>query len=130
MGTSGQNRRSAKALYPKRGEIYLASFDPSLGLEIKKTRPALVIQNDIGNRVTEMTIVAPITSTVRFPLNPVHVIIPAAAATGLTVVSVALMNQIRAIDRVRLVKRLGMIDAQTQEQVDEAIKISLGLIPL
>ena len=130
MGTSRQNRRAAETSYPKRGEIYLASFDPSLGLEIKKTRPALVIQNDIGNRVTEMTIVAPITSTVRFPLNPVHVIVPASASTGLTVVSVALMNQIRAIDRGRLVKRLGVIDAQTREQVDEAIKISFGLIPL
>ena len=77
-----------------------------------------------------MTIVAPITSTVRFPLNPVHVLLAADQRTGLLVTSVALLNQIRAIDRARLIKRLGAIDVDTLELVDEAIKLSLGLIPL
>jgi mRNA interferase MazF len=71
--------------------------------------------------------VAPITSTVRFPLNLVHVVLAANKSTGLTVTSVALMNQIRAVDRTRLIKRLGMVDGETLERVDEAIKISLGL---
>jgi mRNA interferase MazF len=77
-----------------------------------------------------MTIVAPITSTVRFPLNPVHVLLAAGEATGLTLTSVALLNQIRAVDQIRLVRRLGAIDDETQERVNEAIKISLGLIQL
>jgi len=89
-----------------------------------------VIQNDVSNRLSGITIVAPITSTVRFPMNPVHVLLAADEHTGLAVTSVALLNQIRAIDRMRLVKRLGAIDARTQEQVDEAIRISLGLIDL
>jgi len=46
---------------PRRGEVYLVSFDPTLGAEIKKTRPALVIQNDVGNRYSPITIVAAIT---------------------------------------------------------------------
>jgi mRNA interferase MazF len=75
-------------------------------------------------------IVAPITSTVRFPLNPVHVLLGAGQRTGLSVTSVALLNQIRAIDRTRLIKRLGAIDIETLERVDGAIKLSLGLIPL
>jgi mRNA interferase MazF len=73
--------------------------------------------------------VAPITSTVRFPLNPIHVLLAADRATGLSVTSVAVFNQIRAVDRVRLVKRLGSVDAKTLARVDEAIKMSLGLIP-
>lgn len=81
----------------------------------------------MSNRLTQMTILAPITSTVRFPLNPVHVLIASDASTGLSVTSVALLNQIRAVDRARLVKRLGKVDAQTLERVEEAINISLGL---
>ncbi len=116
-----------KASHPRRGEIYLTTLDPTLGHEIQKTRPALVIQNDVSNRLTRITIVAPITSTVRFPLNPVHVLIASDASTGLAVTSVALLNQIRAVDRRRLIKRLGAVDAKTVEGVEEAIKISLGL---
>ncbi len=126
MATTRHSR--SQASYPRRGEIYLTALDPTLGREIQKTRPALVIQNDLANRVTGITIVAPITSTVRFPLNPVHVLLPADKATGLTATSVAVFNQIRAVDRMRLVKRLGEIDDATMEQVDEAIQISLGLL--
>jgi mRNA interferase MazF len=84
----------------------------------------------VSNRLSGITIVAPITSTVRFPLNPVHVLLAGDSHTGLLVTSVALLNQIRAVDRMRLVKRLGSIDAQTLAQVDEAIRISLGLVDL
>jgi mRNA interferase MazF len=89
-----------------------------------------VIQNDISNRLSEITIVAPITSTVRFPLNPVHVLLAAGQSTGLSLTSVALLNQIRAVDRMRLIKRLGAVDEATLERIEEAIKISLGLIRL
>jgi mRNA interferase MazF len=119
-----------KAHWPRRGEIYLTALDPTLGREIQKTRPALIVQNDVANRLSEMTIVAPITSTVRFPLNPVHVLIPADPLTGLKVTSVALFSQIRAVDRVRLILRLGVVDGATLERVDEALQISLGLIRL
>lgn len=77
-----------------------------------------------------MTIVAPITSTVRFPLSPVHVLLPAAASSGLAVTSVAVLSQIRAVDNVRLIKRLGSVDDEVMSRVDEAIQISLGLIRL
>jgi mRNA interferase MazF len=116
--------------YPRRGEIYLTALDPTIGREIQKTRPALVIQNDVSNRVSGITIVAPITSTVRFPLNPMHVLLAADSRTGLSVTSVAVFNQIRAVDRVRLTKRLGTVDAETMDRADEAIRISLGLIRL
>lgn len=90
----------------------------------------MIVQNDVSNRLTGVTIVAPITSTVRFPLNPVHVLLPAGQDTGLPMTSVAVFSQIRAVDRTRLIKRLGAVDTGTMEQVDEAIRISLGLIAL
>ena len=122
--------RTAQASFPKRGEIYLTALDPTLGHEIQKTRPALILQNDVSNRLTEITIVAPITSTVRFPLNPVHVLLSADQSTGLSVVSVALLNQIRAVDKVRLIKKLGAVAEETMKTVDEAVSISLGLVKL
>lgn len=127
MAQAGRTRARTQAGWPRRGEIYLTALDPTIGREIQKTRPALIIQNDVSNRVTDLTIVAPITSTVRFPLNPVHVLIPADRNTGLVITSAALLSQIRAIDKVRLVKRLGALDADTLRRVDKAIQISLGL---
>jgi mRNA interferase MazF len=130
MATTRPTKAESQASYPKRGEVFLTALDPTVGREIQKTRPAVIIQNDISNRLTDMTIVAPITSTVRFPLNPVHVLLAADQQTGLSVTSVALLNQIRAIDRARLIKRLGTVDVETLERVDQAIKLSLGLVRL
>jgi mRNA interferase MazF len=130
MATTRRSHTAAKAGCPRRGEIYLTALDPTLGREIQKTRPALIIQNDVSNRLSKITIVAPITSTVRFPLNPVHVLLAADRNTGLSVTSVALFNQIRAVDRMRLIQRLGRVDSETLERVDEAIGISLGLVRL
>ena len=72
---------------------------------------------------------APITSTVRLPLSPVHVLLPAEPATGLSVASVAVFSQIRTVDHRRLIKRLGEVDAAVMAEVDQAIQISFGLIP-
>ncbi len=130
MATTRRIRATPEANYPKRGDIYLTSFDPTVGREIKKTRPALIVQNDVSNRLSWMTIVAPITSTIQFPLNPVYVLLSADDRTGLLVTSVALLSQIRAVDRIRLIKLIGAVDRETLERVDEAIRISLGLTPL
>ena len=59
-----------KVSYPKRGEVYLVNFEPTLGSEINKTRPALILQNDVGNRYSKITIVAAITSRFAEPLYP------------------------------------------------------------
>jgi mRNA interferase MazF len=105
-----RHTEARKAHHPERGEIYLTALDPTPGREIQKTRPALVIRNDTSNRLSEITIVAPITSTVRFPLNPVHILLHADAVTGLSKTSVAVFNQIRPVGRRRLAKRLGIVD--------------------
>ncbi len=113
---------------PKRGEIYLVSFDPALGAEIQKTRPALILQNDIGNLHSPVTIVAAITSNVRRQ-GPTSVLVKAREG-GLDVDSIVLLNQIRTVDKRRLVKRLGVLRGATLKQVDQAIMISLALIEI
>ncbi|MFI5396275.1 MAG: type II toxin-antitoxin system PemK/MazF family toxin [Candidatus Binatia bacterium] len=119
-------RREAVA-FPKRGETYLADFDPVIGSEIAKTRPGLVIQNDMGNRVSPITIVAALSSQVRQPLYPIEVLIHAPEG-GLTTDSTVRLNQLRTMDKSRLIKRLGKVSAITMAVVDTAIKISLRLI--
>ncbi len=114
-------------MFPERGEIYLVNFDPTIGSEIKKTRPALIIQNDVSNEFSPITIVAAITSKYDEKLYPTEVLIPANEA-GLTQDSVVLLNQIRSIDRQRLIKRIGKLDDIKIKRVDNGIKISLGLI--
>ena len=114
---------------PKRGEIYLVNFDPTVGAEIQKTRPAVIIQNDIANRHSPITIVAAITSQFDEPLYPTEVFVKAPEG-GLTTDSVVLLNQIRSVDTRRLVKRLGALHAETLVRVDRAIELSLGLIDL
>lgn len=130
MSTTRRSHTTARAGCPRRGEICLTALDPTPGRQIHKTRLALIVQNDASNRLSEITVVAPITSTVRFPLNPVHVLLAADRNTGLSLTSVALFNQIRAVDRMRLIQRLGRVDSETLERVDEAIGISLGLVRL
>ena len=115
---------------PRRGDIYLVNLDPTLGAEIRKTRPALVLQNDIGNKFSPVTIVAAISSKFDEPLYPTEVLISAKALTGLAVDSVVLLNQIRTIDKKRLVKQLGTLSAAKVEEVNQALRISLALVTL
>jgi mRNA interferase MazF len=121
--------RRPRVTSPRRGEVYLVSFDPTVGSEIQRTRPALILQNDIANRHSPITIVAAITSQFAEPLYPTEVLIRPPEG-GLTTASVALLNQIRSIDRQRLVRRLGRVRAETLERVNRAIQLSLGLIEL
>lgn len=119
----------AKSDWPKRGEVHLTALDPTIGHEIQKTRPALVIQNDTTNRYGATTMVAPITSKIRLPLSPLHVLLPAGPATGLSVPSVAVFSQIRTVGRSRLIKRLGKVDGAVLNRVAEAVRIAFGLPP-
>ena len=115
--------------FPKRGEIYLVNFDPTVGAEIKKTRPALVLQNDVANRHSPITIVAAVTSHFEEPLYPTEVLIPLGEG-GINVGSVVLLNQIRSVDKRRLIKRLGALKPLTMEEIDRALCVSLGLAGL
>ena len=115
--------------FPRRGEIYLIGFDPTVGHEIQKTRPAVVIQNDISNRHSPITVVAEISSQFSDPPFPREVVIEP-EESGLPKRSAVIVNQIRSVDRLRLQARLGKLAGPSMERLDEAIKISLGLTRL
>ncbi|MBI5206213.1 MAG: type II toxin-antitoxin system PemK/MazF family toxin [Candidatus Firestonebacteria bacterium] len=115
-----------KIITPKRGEIYLVNFDPTIGAEIKKTRPALIVQNDIANRYSPITIVTAISSQFEEHLYPTEILIEPPEG-GLGNNSVVLLNQIRSIDKKRLIKRLGKVEIETMDKIDRALMISLSL---
>ena len=119
--------QAAQVIRPRRGEVYLVSLDPTVGAEIRKTRPAVVVQNDWANRRSPITIVAALTSQFEEPLYPTEVLVRAPEA-GLPVDSVVLLNQIRSVDKDRLVRRLGILPVRTMRAVDRALLLSLGLV--
>ncbi len=85
-----------RVIQPIRGEIYLVNFDPTIGSEISKTRPALIIQNNIANENSPITIIAAITSKFDDRLYPTEVLIEPPEG-GLKTTSVILLNQIRSL---------------------------------
>jgi mRNA interferase MazF len=121
--------KATKVILPQRGEVYLVSLDPTVGAEIKKTRPAVVVQNDPANRRSPIIIVAAVTSQFEEPLYPTEVLVRAPDG-GLTADSVVLLKQIRSVDKGRLVCRLGVLKSGTMKEVDRALLLSLGLVEL
>ncbi len=112
----------------RRGDIWTVNLEPVVGSEQGKARPALIIQNDIGNLYSPVLIVAALTSgdNARYDVQ-VEVKAPEG---GLRRNSIVLLNQIRTIDKQRLGRYWGHLSTQTMQRVDEAIRISLGLVPL
>ncbi|MFQ5795160.1 MAG: type II toxin-antitoxin system PemK/MazF family toxin [Candidatus Bipolaricaulia bacterium] len=111
--------------YPKRGSVYLVNFDPTIGAEIKKTRPAVIISNDIANRYSPIVIVAAMTGRAEPRFDEVPVAPPEG---GLTQEAVIVPNQIRSVDKRRLVRRLGRLSEETIRRLDVALRITLGLV--
>ena len=99
---------------PRQDEVWLVSLDPARGTEIQKTRPCLVISPDEMNHHLQTVIVAPITTITR--AYPTRVSVRFQGKRG----QVAL-DQIRAVDRQRLVRRLGTISASTAEEASAAL---------
>lgn len=127
VATGGRSLAKAPLKTITRGEVYLVNFDPTVGSEIKKTRPALVIQNDVSNKYSPIIIVAAVTSKYDDKLYPTEILIKAGEA-GLKEDSVILLNQIRSIDKSRIVKKLGKVNTITLKRADIALKISMGLV--
>ncbi|HAA38099.1 MAG TPA: PemK family transcriptional regulator [Firmicutes bacterium] len=111
----------------KRGYIFFADLSPVIGSEQGGVRPVLVIQNDVGNKYSPTVIIAAITSQIDKAKLPTHVEI-AADEYGLEKDSVILLEQIRTIDKQRLQDKVTELDERLMQKVNQAIKISLGLI--
>ena len=119
----------ARVRYPRRGDVYLVNFEPTIGAEIKKTRPSLILQNDIANRHSPVTIVAAISSQFTDPLYPTEVLIHPPEG-GLTADAEILLNQLRTIDKKRLIRRMGKLNPESIDKDEQALLISFGLIAL
>ena len=109
----------------KRGDVFWVNFDPTVGAEAQKTRPALVVSNDINNTHSLIVSIAPITSNVT-KIYSFEVEVPARTG-GLKTRSKVMVNQTRAVDKLRLIKRLGHLPAELMEQTDRALKLHYDL---
>ena len=106
-------------LFPRRGSVYYIQFDPAIGQEIRKTRPAVVISNDHMNELAATVLVMPVT-TGHFsyyhwiPLQPPE--------GGLVKPSSIVTEQIRAVDKRRVKRRLGAVSPETMTKIENAIR--------
>jgi mRNA interferase MazF len=114
------------AIKIQRGDVVLVNLDPVIGSEQGKTRPALIIQNNIGNEYSPTTIIAPITTKIFSTQFPTNVEIDK-TNSPLKEKSTILLNQIRTIDKSRILKIFGKISFKKMKDVDEAIFNSLGI---
>lgn len=111
----------------RRGEIYWVQLDPTVGAEIKKTRPALIVSNDQSNQFSDLISVLPITSKVK-TIRPFEVLLYTGEG-GLKESGKIKVNQIRTVDKTRIAgKPLGQkLEQATMDQVAEALKIHLAI---
>jgi len=110
---------------PRRGEVWLVSLDPTVGHEIQKTRPAVVVTSNIYNRHNWLVSVMPLTSHGKPEYDQVLVQPPEG---GLTNASVTVPDQVRAVDRRRLVRRLGKLKPETLHEIDRSLRIVFDLM--
>ncbi|NLT39509.1 MAG: type II toxin-antitoxin system PemK/MazF family toxin [Clostridiales bacterium] len=110
----------------KRGDVYYADLSPVVGSEQGGTRPVLIVQNDTGNRHSPTVIAAAITSQINKAKLPTHIEL-SGRSCGLSKDSVILLEQIRTIDKRRLKERMGKLDPDLMDRVDDAIAVSFGL---
>lgn len=110
----------------KRGDIVLANLEPIKGRGQGGIRPVLIIQNDISNKHSPVTIIAAITSKIFDKEYPTNIFI-LKEDSGLDKDSTILLNQIRTIDKLRVTKKLGSLQPSKTDTVNLAIKISLGI---
>ncbi len=110
----------------KRFEIWLADLAPQFGTEPGKRRPVLVIQNDVLNMVHSSTIVCPLTSRVRSGASILRVDVEQ-GISGLEQDSAVMIDQIRAIDNKRLIRKIGNLPYELNSDVEENVKIVLDL---
>jgi mRNA interferase MazF len=108
----------------KRGELYYADLSPVVGSEQGGVRPVLIVQNDVGNKYSPTIIAAAITSQMTKAKLPTHIELD--TTCGLPKDSILLTEQLRTLDKQRLREKIGILDTEAMEKVNNALKVSLG----
>ena len=110
----------------KRGEIYFAKLNPTVGSEIQKSRPVLIVSNDIANKYSNLITVLPITSQVSKVYN--FEVFLSKEESGLDKDSKVACHQIRTISKLRISgKKVGLIDDSLMNQVENSLLLHLGI---
>lgn len=109
------------AIHPKRGEVFWVSLDPSVGGEVQKTRPAIIVSNDAANAVLNRLIVLPLSSKTD-RLYPGEVLIQINSQ-----ISKAMSDQLTTISKIRLQKRITQITGEEMSRVEQAVLLQLGI---
>ncbi|RPJ07959.1 MAG: type II toxin-antitoxin system PemK/MazF family toxin [Deltaproteobacteria bacterium] len=110
----------------KRGQIYLAALDPALGRELSKTRPVVVVSNDKNNLFSGTVTILPISSQNLDRIYPFEVFLPKGSG-NLPKDSKAKADQIRTLDRARLIKQIGTLGNVEMEEIEKAIRLHLDI---
>ena len=110
----------------KRGDIFLAGLDPVIGKEIAKTRPVVVVSNNVNNKYSSTVTVLPVTSKNLEKIYPFEVFIPQ-GKSNLPKDSKVKADQIRTLDRRRLIKLVGTMQPEDIKATDKAMKVHLSI---
>ena len=109
-----------------RGDVFLCDLNPVIGTEQAGIRPVLVVQIDRANAVSPHTIIAPFTSKIRRAILPSHVFVPSRIG-GLSQDSVVLCEQIRVVDKSRIIRVIGHLDDNYLDELEIALCTIIGL---
>lgn len=121
--------RMVKINNPKRGEIWVADLTPDRGWEVAKHRPVLIISSNLVNGASTLVVVIPITSQIPAILGPERILLKR-SDSSLKKESVLFLTQIRGADKSRLAKKVGKISLEELIEVEDSLKIILGLTSL
>ncbi len=110
--------------YPERGAIYLVNFDQTIGHDVNKARPAVIITNNINNEYSPVLTVIPLSSnTTR--VYPFEVVLP--AGNGLENESKIMVNQIRTVHKKRLIKKMATVSDDIMKKIEAAIRLHFDM---
>lgn len=110
----------------KRGDIYWANLDPTIGAEIQKTRPVVIVSNNLNNIYSSTITILPITSSIKKLPKPYEVFLLEKEG-GISNNSLIKANQIRTIDKIRLGNKIGNLSEEKILEIENAILIHLGI---
>ncbi len=113
----------------RRGDLWIVDLRPAIGWEVAKKRPALIISSDQINSISPLVVVIPISSQIPEVIGLEKIFLSKKEA-NLEKDSIVLVNQIRTVDKTRIGKKVGKISQQKLEEVEDALKLVLGITPL